>query len=129
MTTASASRGARGFSLLEVLVALAICALMLAALLPASVAAVERLEHASEQGRSLRLARSILERHAAAARIAEGASQGRQGGLNWKVQVERLQPQSEQANLLVLRRIRVDVTPEGSASTVSLTAYRVGEPS
>ena len=125
----SCRRTAGGFSLLEVLVAFAITALFFGALLPAAVAALDRLADVRLRSSALAVARSTLERHVAIARFEEGVFDGHQGGFAWRTSISRLRPAaaSDPVERLALREIRVEVSTADAQPIISLAAYRLGE--
>lgn len=116
-----------GFSLLEVLVALAITALFMHAMLPAAASNLDRLDDLRRRSGALLLARATLERHLLIAEHDEGSFDGQTAAFKWSARIERLRPAPDEPNaLLALRRVSVSVSDAADHPLVTLSAYRVG---
>lgn len=108
-----------GFTLIEVLVAFVVAALLMMIVMPAALTAGQREKSAEEKERAIRLAAQLV-RERSAQPYATEERKGRQGGLVWNTTetVVRNDPRG----FLALTRIEAEVNdPEGhrlfSAST------------
>lgn len=128
-------RSEQGFSLLEVVVALALTALFFSAMLPATGASLERLADTETRARALAIARSTLAKHAAIARFEDGAFEGRQGDFCWRTSISQVRhpaqpasPTSGPAGSFALRQVQVEVSTVVDAQPViALSTYALGE--
>lgn len=122
------ARHENGFSLLEVVVALAVSAGFLGVAVPMSHEAVQRLAHACAQREALVVASSALERYTLLAASGEGTFEDRHEDLLVKTSIERVEGTTPaQDTSPVLRRIRVELHAPGATSPVlTLVTYRVG---
>lgn len=77
-----------GFTLIEVLVALTILSISLAALLAIFMQGLDRARESSNEAAARVLAQSILTQAKAAPTLAFGTSTGKINGLQWRMQVE-----------------------------------------
>lgn len=116
-----------GFSLLEVVVALALTALMLASLLPATLSSIDRIAQLKQQSDALTLARTLLEKHLVLARSGEGAFEGRWNDYRWQVSIVRLSGRPDVGRSFAMREITVEVFSGESSPAIALHAYRMGE--
>jgi prepilin-type N-terminal cleavage/methylation domain-containing protein len=112
---------ARGFTLLEVAVALVILALGLAALLPLFTTGLRLAGEASRDRAALRLAQSKLAELQAAA--VPGESAGVEGGLSWRLRVEPVTPAPPRLAAFV---VRVTVTGPGRPVTLQSAVLGAG---
>jgi general secretion pathway protein I len=78
-------RRAKGFTLIESLVALVIAAGVLAAFYQASASALQLRQRGDEMGRAALLAQSLVARLGAGTPIAAGLSEGRDDGFGWSI--------------------------------------------
>jgi prepilin-type N-terminal cleavage/methylation domain-containing protein len=117
-----------GFTLVEVVVALAVAGLFAGVAMPVAQDAVQRLMRSREQGAALIAACSALETHALVAAHGEGVFEQRHGAFVVKTQVSAVDgAETRGAISLVLRRIRVDVHgSQAQEPLLSLVTYRVG---
>lgn len=116
----------RGFSLLEVLVAFAAAALLLGAMLPATMASLDRLAQIKQRSIALSMARNVLEYHLAVAQLDEGAFQGKGKTLSWRATIARVDHVNH-TEPVALREVRVEVFSNSGQVLSSLAAYRVGQ--
>ena len=82
----------QGFSLLEVLVAMAVLALSLGVLYQAMGNGLRNLGNAGDWGRAMILAESQLNEAAARRPLQAGRESGRQGPFRWTVEVSQYEP-------------------------------------
>src|SRR5215469_4885920 len=82
------SRGESGFTLIEVLVALTILSISLAALLAIFLQGLDRAKESSNEAAARVLAQSLLTQAKAAPSLAFGSSAGKTNGLQWSMQIE-----------------------------------------
>lgn len=103
-------RAERGFTLVEVLVALVVTSALLAVVLDGSRLARERSVRAAEQREGVLLARHLL-RSAAAERFEAGVAAGREGALDWRL--ERSVVAADPRGRSLLAGFAVAVTADG----------------
>jgi len=135
----SGSRAARGFSLLEVLVAFAILALVGTALFRLFSGGLSNASAADDYSRALLVAESVLAEAASAQPLREGTTQGTfdDGRIEWTAQVvpytpPAVNPDTERGSESIplrLFKVNVDVAfaaPSGGRRTLSLATTRLG---
>lgn len=110
-------RPAGGFTLLEVLLALALAALVLGTLLSSAGVQTLRIARIGPRYQALLCASRILEK--AADEGFRGEESGNERGLDWRL---RTSPVSADPRL---EQIRVELPGAGPGSSVVLTAYRL----
>ncbi|MBS0352458.1 MAG: prepilin-type N-terminal cleavage/methylation domain-containing protein [Proteobacteria bacterium] len=118
-----------GFSLIEVLVALAVAALFFGILLPMVVTTLDRTHADASRAEALRVAQSQIEIHAVIAHDMGGRFEGRDGSFAWTATIDQTETGAGAqgaASSFALRRVRVDVFQERTQPIVSLEVYRVG---
>ena len=118
-----------GFSLLEILVALAVAALFFGTLLPTMVTNLDRTHADASRSAALRVAQSQIEIHTVIAHEMDGRFEGRGGSFAWVATIDQAETGAGApgaASPFVLRRVRVDVFEERTQPIVSLEVYRVG---
>lgn len=118
-----------GFSLLEILVALAVAALFFGILLPTMVTNLDRTHADASRSAALRVAQSQIEIHTVIAHDMDGRFEGRDGSFAWAATIDQAETGAGAqgaASPFVLRRVRVDVFEERTQPIVSLEVYRVG---
>lgn len=116
-----------GFTLIEVLVAFVVAALLMMIVMPAALTASQREKSAEEKERAIRLAAQLV-RERSAQPYAMEERKGRQGGLVWNT-IETV-VRNDPRGFLALTRIEARVNdPEGhrlfSASTRRLRRLAV----
>jgi len=119
----------QGFSLLEVLVAMAVLALSLGVLYQAMGNGLRNLGDAGDWGRAMILAESRLN-EAAARPLEAGEESGRQGPFRWTVAVSRYEPPDRPGRLqppFQPWRISVEVR-WGKGRRYRLDTLRLGPP-
>ena len=119
----------RGFSLIEVLVSLAVCALFLAVLLPASSAALQRLRLSQLQVQAHALAAEKIELLSAWPAREPVPREGTEGSLHWSVlQTAFDTGAGEESPAASLRQFRIRVEVPGDPSPlVELLVQRLGD--
>ena len=125
----SVTRAQAGFSLLEILVALAVAALFFGTLLPTMVTNLDRTQSDASRSAALRVAQSQIEIHMVIAHDMDGRFEGRDGSFAWAATIDQAETGAGAqgaASPFVLRRVRVDVFEERTQPIVSLEVYRVG---
>lgn len=125
----SVTRAQAGFSLLEILVALAVAALFFGTLLPTMVTNLDRTHADASRSAALRVAQSQIEIHMVIAHEMDGRFEGRDGSFAWAATIDQAETGAGAqgaASPFVLRRVRVDVFEERTQPIVSLEVYRVG---
>lgn len=129
----SVTRAQAGFSLLEILVALAVAALFFGTLLPTMVTNLDRTQSDASRSAALRVAQSQIEIHMVIAHDMDGRFEGRDGSFAWAATIDQAETGAGAgagaqgaASTFVLRRVRVDVFEERTQPIVSLEVYRVG---
>lgn len=125
----SVTRAQAGFSLLEILVALAVAALLFGTLLPTMVTNLDRTHADASRSAALRVAQSQIEIHTVIAHDMDGRFEGRGGSFAWVATIDQAETGADAqgaASPFVLRRVRVDVFEERTQPIVSLEVYRVG---
>ena len=127
----SVTRAQAGFSLLEILVALAVAALLFGTLLPTMVTNLDRTHADASRSAALRVAQSQIEIHTVIAHDMDGRFEGRDGSFAWAATIDQAETGAGAgaqgaASPFVLRRVRVDVFEERIQPIVSLEVYRVG---
>ena len=118
----------RGLSLLEVVVAMAVTAGLLAWLLPASVQALQRRQQALQLQQAVELAREQVEALGVWPATLPVPSHGSQGGLQWRVDVvPRPAAQAAAVQGTVLREFRITVQAGATLPPlVDLSVQRLG---
>lgn len=133
------TRQARGFSLIEVLVAFVILALVATALFNLFSASLNNVTAAAEWSRALTVAESRLEAAAAAQPLKEGSERGssQDGRVQWQTTVAPYVPpeadpdleRASEALAMRLLRISVEVTytgGDGKPRKLALSTVRMG---
>jgi prepilin-type N-terminal cleavage/methylation domain-containing protein len=116
-----ASRGAagrtRGFSLIEVLVSLAVCGLFLAVLLPAGTAAIERQRFSQLQVQAHSLAAQKIELLSVWPAALPSPSEGAEGPLQWSIQAIAIDTAvGDDSPAATLRHFRIKIDAAGQAT-------------
>lgn len=120
---ASRSKDARGFALIESLVALAVLALTLVVLLQTTGSAARRLAQAESLSYATLAAQSLLAEAGIAAPLATGTSAGAlPDGLAWRQDVARL-PDAPRA-----LAVTITVSDRAGTPLVTLRTLRLGPP-
>lgn len=135
----AAPRGARGFSLIEVLVAFVIVALVVTALFRSFSASLANASAAEEYSRALLVAESQLELAASAQPLREATDRGTDpsGRVQWETRVAThdvadVDPELEKASetlAMRLYRVTVDVSfagGDGRVRKLSLATIKLG---
>jgi prepilin-type N-terminal cleavage/methylation domain-containing protein len=78
---------AGGFTLVECAIALAVLALALGTLLPATLEALGRQSGAAQEGAALAAAEALLARAGRDIPLAPGSLEGRDGTLDWRLEI------------------------------------------
>jgi general secretion pathway protein I len=123
---------AHGFTLLEVLVAFAVLALVAGAIFGIYETSPTRILKASNQRAALLVARSVLDSVGTVRPVQAGAWQAKQDGVNWNLLVEPYAPEiyatPDSAAPLVPYRVHVKATAGArwSAGEATLTTLRLG---
>jgi prepilin-type N-terminal cleavage/methylation domain-containing protein len=81
------NRRPHGFTLLECAVALAVLGLLLGTLLPATLEALGRQSGAAQERAALAAAEALLARAGRDIPLAEGSQEGRDGTLDWRLEI------------------------------------------
>ena len=118
------ARSCRGFSLLEVVVALAVAALFLGALLPAVQQASSRMQQASRQQAATRVAANALSHFAGFDAQLPLPAQGVEAGLRWEVASRGVQAADTPGARLLDLRITVR-DPNTAELLVDMEARRL----
>lgn len=121
---------AHGFTLIEVLVALALTSLFLVLLLPISVSTLRRAEFSASKNRAWLLAKSQLANNAVCARPATGLIKGREAALAWQLAISDGGSQTgnvgNPGSAVSLRTVRMTVTEGGAgAPLVDVSVQRL----
>ncbi|MXS80727.1 general secretion pathway protein I [Nitrosomonas eutropha] len=119
----------RGFSLLEILVTLAVAALFFGVLLPSIVTNLDRIKADTLRAAALLVAQNQMDAHAVIATEMGGRFEGQDGPFSWTATIEPSEKKDRStgtAGPFLLRRVHVDVFFQGDQPLVSLEAYRVG---
>ena len=111
-----------GFTLVEVLVALVVTALLLTIVMDGAIGARARARLSAEKREAILLASNLLT-EASAAPYAEGRRTGRENGLGWEV-TER-PAQSDPRHQFVLSAIEVKVTGDRGATLFAVGTRRL----
>ena len=112
----------RGFTLVEVLVALVVTSLILAIVMNASLQAKARAVAALDKEEALILARGLIAERSVAP-FAAGARSGRSGSLEWRIEEEAIA--GDRTRQFVLARIQASVRNEAGASLATLEARKI----
>jgi len=120
-------RRARGFTLLEVIVAFTILSIALAALLQAFATGMKSLSAAQASATSVLHARSKLDEVGVSLALKEGESSGEfEDGYVWKVRIARAGGDDDVVDPIALAyRVEVEVTGPGGGA-LTLTTLRLG---
>lgn len=115
---------ARGFTLIEALIAFAILAVVLVALYEAMGTGLKGFDRAAHAGQALMIAQSELDR-LAAMKAMPAETQGAVGGtsFHWRIEVlpQTAEPEHLRASPLVLRTVRLVVAWDGGEVAVEKT--------
>ena len=125
--TSRSSRRA-GFTLVEIIVALAILALSLSAILPAISDALWRTSEAEAQAEAASLARSLLAEAGSAVPLSNGSATGQFGnGFRWRLQVTPYGGAAQDAAVRAYK-VMAEVSWDDARSehSVALTTLRLG---
>jgi len=114
----------RGYTLLEVLVALIATSLFLTTMLPATLASLKRLEFSSKKDRALWLAIARIEALSARPDVPIGTTSGKTGDLSWEVIVADVAKVTGAPVGVSLRELKVSVTADQDTLAV-VTAQRI----
>lgn len=131
-TDATPAGGAAGFTLIEVVVALAILALALAAALPQFGSALRLGAEATDGREAVLVAQSALAVLTADPRLADGARDGAaDGGWVWRATVRRAATGGDGAVPALLRpfEVTIEVMKTGGRPLARLTTIALGRPS
>lgn len=102
MNRASAERRQQGFTLIEVVIALAVFAVAVGVCMQIATAGLRQARIASEQTQAALLAQSLLDLHGVGERLQPGRSSGRlEGDYSWELDVTPHEPALESASPLV----------------------------
>lgn len=112
----------RGFTLIEVLVALVLVSLLLGIVMNAALLAKERSNRAARKTEALTLAKDLVINRAAEA-VALGRAEGEQNRLRWQIQETPVA--SDPRGLFVLTRIGAVVRDERGQILASLTTRKL----
>jgi general secretion pathway protein I len=117
-----------GFTLVEIIVALAILALSLNAILPAISDALWRTSEAEAQAEAASLARSLLAQAGSAVPLNNGAATGRfENGFRWRLQVTPYGGADQGAAVRAYKVVaEVSWDDARSERSVALTTLRLG---
>lgn len=109
--------GLRGYTLLEVLVALIVASLFLTIMSPAGLAAFRRIDFDAKKDRALFLAKSRLEWLSSHPSVSAGTTSGKDGNLIWEITVSDIHNSAPASGRIgmVLRRFSVRVRDSQSA--------------
>jgi general secretion pathway protein I len=125
---AARSAGQSGFTLIEVLVALTILSISLAALLAIFLQGLDRARESSNEAAARVLAQSLLAQAKVAANLSFGTSAGKINGLAWRTQIvpygtqaDRTAWQTDPAQIVATVSWRGD----GGLRSISLTTLRL----
>ena len=124
-------RGQAGFTLLEVLIALAIMGVALVASMQALSGGLAGTRRAEAAGQALLTARSLMDRVGTELPVAPGSQSGSEAGLSWTIAIARRPEPAKKDQQAATDRslpafdVVVTVAAEG-ASPVSLTTIRLG---
>lgn len=114
----------RGYTLVEVLVALIATSLFLTTVLPATLASLRRLEFSSKKDRALWLAIARIEALSARPDVPIGTTGGKTGDLSWEVIVTDAAKVTGAPAGVSLRELKVRVTEDQDTLAV-VTAQRI----
>lgn len=115
----------RGFTLVEVLVALVVSALLLAVVMDGSRLARDRADRAAEKREGVLLASHLLRRAAVAPFVAD-ARTGSEGDLEWRLTREAVA--ADPRGLFVLARIAVEIRGRGGRPVFDAETRRLLRP-
>lgn len=120
--------GESGFTLIEVLVALTILSVSLAALLAIFMQGLDRARESTNEAAARVLAQSLLAQAKTAQNLAFGTSSGKINGLQWRTQIE---PYGSAADQSAWQRIPAHIVAtvtwrgDGGLRTVSLSTLKL----
>ncbi len=101
MNRASAKPRQRGFTLIEVVIALAVFAVAVGVCMQIATSGLRQTRIAAEQTQAALLAQSILDMHGVGERLEPGRSSGRlEGDYQWEIEVSPHEPPLESASPL-----------------------------
>lgn len=119
----------RGFTLLEVIVALVVTSLFLVMLMPAMLGGLNRVELDARKTRALHLARSKMEWVSSYPGIDPGATQGIEGEFAWEIMVDDIKVNKHEVSNgpgFTLRELTVRVMESrGRSALAEISAQRV----
>ncbi len=115
---------ARGFSLLELLVAFTITATAIALLLQAFSRGGLLVSRLEEKSRLAALARSLLQRVGPLYPVQEGEEEGEFDRYRWRLKIEPTEPGFSSEPPFALYRVTVQISGEGQAYRI--TTLRIG---
>ncbi len=102
MNRANAERRQQGFTLIEVVIALAVFAVAVGVCMQIATAGLRQARVAAEQTQAALLAQSLLDLHGVGERLQPGRSSGRlEGDYSWELDVSPHEPALESASPLV----------------------------
>lgn len=114
----------RGYTLLEVLVALIATSLFLTTMLPATLASLKRIEVSSKKDRALWLAIAKIEALSARPDVPVGTMSGKTGDLSWEVIVTDAGKATGAPAGVSLRKLNVRVTTDQN-TLAAVSAQRI----
>lgn len=116
MNRASAEQGQHGFTLIEVVIALAVFAVAVGVCMQIATAGLRQSRIAAEQTQAALLAQSLLDLHGVGERLQPGRSSGRlEGDYSWEIEVTPHEPVMESTSPLApgfsaVQLFRLDLT-------------------
>lgn len=120
MNRGAGKGGSSGFTLIEVLVALAIVAIAFGTLFSIYASALDRGSAATAQANAIAVARSILARVGSDIPLADGIQKGLRHGIRWKLSIRPFGT-SDYGQYAVVKPYRVSVTVYWSENTRKLS--------